>query len=166
MKRLVFSLLLLPVVISSCSSVNDLSNENLALIESYIQAVENLDYETMTFLLDEDHLGLGPSFGDSIGKAQAVENWKHNVENLYEKIDYTLSRNAAITITSGENQGDWITNWAELYITYKDNRGAVAIWADSIYQIKNDMIVKSYTFYNEADALEQLCNVFINPNDL
>jgi hypothetical protein len=165
MKKLALLLLFLPFVMS-CSSVSNHSEENLALIEKYVQAVENLDHDTMASLLDENYLGLGPSYGDSIGKEQAVENWKYNVDNLYEKIDYTRSRNAAITITSGENQGEWISNWAELFITYKDNRGTVAIWANSIYQIENDKIVKSYTFYNEADALQQLGYVFINPNDL
>ena len=31
---------------------------------------------------------------------------------------------------------------------------------------KNGKIIKSLTFYNEADALEQLGYVFINPEDL
>jgi hypothetical protein len=122
MKKLALLLLFLPFVMS-CSSVSNHSEENLALIEKYVQAVENLDHDMMASLLDENYLGLGPSYGDSIRKEQAVENWKYNVDNLYEKIDYTRSRNAAITITSGENQGEWISNWAELFITYKDNRG-------------------------------------------
>ena len=166
MKKLILPLLLLPFVISSCTSVNNHSEENLALIQNYIQAVENLDYDTMDSVLDENYIGLGPSYGDSIGKADAIANWKFNVQNLYEKIDYSRSRNATITVVSGENQGDWISNWAELHITYKDDRGSVIIWANSIYQIVNGKIVKSYTFYNEADALEQLGYVFINPNNL
>lgn len=166
MKKLIFPLVLITFAMYGCSSGSDHSEENIALVEKYIQAVEDLDHDAMENLLDDNYLGLGPSYGDSIGKAQAVINWKENVDNLYEKIDYTRSRNAAVVISSGENQGDWVTNWAELHITYKDDRGTVIIWANSIYQIENDKIVKSYTFYNEADALEQLGYVFINPNDL
>lgn len=166
MKNQIPLLILLSATIWGCTSVNEHSAENLDIVENYIHAVEELDHDAMDSLLDENYLGLGPSYGDSIGKSQAIENWKSNVENLYEKIDYTRSRNAAITIVSGENQGDWIANWAELNITYKDDRGTVVIWANSIYQIENKKIVKSYTFYNEADALEQLGYVFINPNDL
>lgn len=166
MKKIILPLVLMTLVMYACSSVSDHSEENIALVEKYIKAVEDLDHDAMENMLDDNYLGLGPSFGDSIGKAQAVINWKNNVDNLYEKIAYTRSRNAAVVISSGENQGDWVTNWAELQITYKDGRGKVVIWANSIYQIENGKILKSYTFYNEADALEQLGYVFINPNDL
>ena len=148
-----------------CSSIGDNSEKNLALVEKYVAGVENLDFEIMESILADDYLGLGPSIGDSIGKAQAVENWKLNVEILYEKIEYQRSRNTAVTVTTGDNQGEWVSNWAELYIEYKNDEGSVTIWANTIYKIENDQIVKSFTFYNEADALRQLGYVFYNPND-
>lgn len=166
MKKLIFTLLILPLLILSCTKEGDDSKENLALIKNYIQAVENLDYDTMETVLDDNYLGLGPSYGDSIGKVAAIKNWKYNVEHLYETIDYSRSRNAALSIADGENQGEWVSNWAELHISYKGDKESVIIWANSIYQIKDNKIVKSYTFYNEADALEQLGYVFINPNNL
>ena len=165
MKKLLYLTLLLPLTMG-CSSIGDNSEKNLALVEKYIAGVENMDYDVMESILADDYLGLGPSIGDSIGKAQAIENWKLNVETLYERIEYQRSRNTAVTITTGDNQGEWVSNWAELYIEYKNDRGAVTIWANSIYEIENMQIVKSYTFYNEADALRQLGYVFYNPNDL
>jgi hypothetical protein len=104
MKKLLYLTLLLPLMMS-CSSLNDNSEKNLALVEKYVAGVENLDFDIMESILADDYLGLGPSIGDSIGKAQAVENWKLNVETLYEKIEYQRSRNAAVTITTGDNQG-------------------------------------------------------------
>ncbi|PZX55580.1 nuclear transport factor 2 family protein [Algoriphagus chordae] len=166
MKNIIFPLLLSSFLIASCNTLNDHSEENISLIENYIKAVEDLDHDSMEAMLDENYLGLGPSYGDSVGKSQAVQNWKHNVDNLYEKIEYIHSKNAAIKITTGDNQGDWVANWSELHITYKAEKAKVIIWANSIYQIENNKIVKSYTFYNEADALNQLGYVFINPNDL
>jgi len=165
MKKSAFIFLLLPLMIA-CTSIGNKAEKNVALIEKYVSAVENLDYNIMELVLAEDYKGLGPSIGDSIGKAQAIENWKTNVEDLYEKIEYQRSRNVAVTITSGQDKGDWVSNWAQLYIVYKNDRGAVTIWANTIYRIENNKIVKSYTFYNEADALRQLGLVFINPNDL
>ena len=155
MKKSAFILLLLPFMIA-CASIGNNSEKNLALVEKYVNAVENMDYKAMESLLAEDYLGLGPSFGDSIGKVQAVENWKYNVENLYEKIEYQRSRMVAVSITSGDNQGEWVSNWAELHIIYKKDIGAVTIWANTIYLIEDNEIAKSYTFYNEADALRQL----------
>ena len=166
MKKLLnLTLLLLPLMMS-CGSMGDNSEDNLALVEKYIAGVENMEYDIMESILADDYQGLGPSIGDSIGKAQAIENWQLNVETLYELIEYQRSRSTAVTVTSGDNQGEWVSNWAELYIEYKNDIGAVTIWANTIYKIENNQIVKSYTFYNEADALRQLGYVFYNPNDL
>lgn len=164
MKKILYLTLLLALM-TSCGSMGDNSELNLALIEKYIAGVENMDYEIMETILAEDYQGLGPSIGDTIGKAQAIENWKLNVETLYKKIEYKRSRTTAVTVTSGDNQGEWVSNWAELYIEYQ-NGGEVTIWANTIYKIENMQIVKSYTFYNEADALRQLGYIFYNPNVL
>lgn len=162
------SLLLLGLLstLFACNSGNKVSQANIELIENYITAVEGMDTDAMNAYLAEDYVGLGPSYGDTINKMGAVENWKKNVEQLYEKIEYKRSRNVPTNVDSGENQGDWVSNWAELEITFRDNRGTVTIWTNTIYQIADGKIVKSYTFYNEADALRQLGYVFINPNDL
>ena len=165
MKKIVLTLLLMTIMFS-CSTTNKKAEINTALIEKYVQAVEDLDFTAMETMLDDNYVGLGPSFTDSIRKKEVVESWKHNFENLYESISYNRSKNVAVTITSGDNQGEWVSNWAELNIVYKTNKKAVTIWANTIYLIKNNKIVKSYSFYNEADVLEQLGYVFINPNDL
>lgn len=164
MKKLFLMLLGLPLVVG-CASIDTNSEKNLALIDKYIQAVESLDYETMASCLDENYMGLGPARSDSINKPQALENWKYLVENSYESIKYKRSRNITANITTGDNQGEWVSNWAELEIKYKDESETVIIWANTIYQIENEKIVKSYTLYNEADVLEQLGYVFINLYD-
>ncbi len=91
---------------------------------------------------------------------------KINFEHLYENIDYDRSRSIAVTVPDGPEKGEWVSTWAELTITYKEDQNRVRLWTNSIYQIENGKIVKSYTFYNEADAMEQLGYVFINPDDL
>ena len=85
---------------------------------------------------------------------------------LQELFFYEISRNITESIPDGKNQGEWVSNYAQLSITYKDGRGPVKIWANTIYRIENGKIVKSYTFYNEADALRQLGYVFVNPDEL
>ena len=153
MKHFILTIIL-GMFLIGCTSNN--YSENVALIEKYIQSVESQDYEVMEAMLDENYLGLGPSYGDSIRKPAALENWKYNIENLYENIKYNRSRSAAIIVSDGEHQGEWVSNWAELTITYKGDMGEVTIWANTVYQIENAKIIKSITFYNEADALYQL----------
>ena len=163
MRKLIFAIMLLPVLFSCNSENND--EQSIKIIEKYVESVENLDYKSMADLLSDDYLGLGPSFGDSIRKEQAVENWKFYSQNLYKKIHYSKSRNAVVRISDGENKGKWISNWAELEIEYKDGN-KITLWANTNYQIIEGKIAKSYTFYNEADGLRQMGYVFIDPKDL
>lgn len=155
MKNLIF-LAVLIISLVGCNSTSEKKNtENIDLVKSYVQAVENLDFESMSIFLDDNYLGMGPSYGDSIGKSDAVENWKWSVENLYEKIKYDRSRFAAVRIPDGDNKGDWVGNWAELTIDFK-NGSSATIWANTNYLVDNGKIVRSFTFYNEADVLRQL----------
>jgi hypothetical protein len=153
MKRLLIILVgmgLLP----ACNVQN--SSVNTEIIQLYVEAVEAKDYSAMEELLAEDYMGYGPSYRDSTNKKAALENWKYNIEQLYERISYERSQIVALTIPSGPNQGEWVANWAEVKIKYKDGRGPIIIWANSNYKIENGKISRSYTFYNEADALRQL----------
>jgi hypothetical protein len=163
-----FSVLMISVlgVFMSCNPAADNSAANVAVVDKYIQAVEAEDYEVMASLLDENYLGMGPSFGDSINREDALASWKENVANLYDKIEYRRSQTAPIYINEGPNKGEWVSNFAELKITYKGDKGSVIIWANTNYKVANGKITASLTFYNEADALRQLGYVFINPNEL
>jgi hypothetical protein len=159
----VFYLLVIAPVLFSCSKGTQ-NAETIAVIESYVEAVENLDYSTMESLLDDNYQGLGPSYTDSVTKKQALENWKFNTENLYEGIQYNRIQNAPVKITDGPNQGNWVSSWAELKITYKSG-DQVTIWANTAYRVENGKIVKTFTFYNEADAYRQLGYGFVNFNE-
>lgn len=159
-------LLVVLVSIAGCTVPNKHADANTALIDKYVQAVQNLDYVSMEDMLADNYMGFGPSYNDSISKEQAIANWKSNVENLYESITYSKSRNMAQFVPDGENAGEWVSNWAELTIVYKKDKRKVTLWTNTIYRIENNKIVKSYSFYNEADVLEQLGYVFINPDDL
>lgn len=162
LKNLIIAILIIPVVVS-CSVDCNSTKKNIDIVDKYVNAVESLDFEVMESLLDDDYIGLGPSYNDSIGKEQAVLNWKYNIENLYESIKYNRMQLAPVKIEEGYNKGEWVSGWSELNITYKSGE-SVVIWANTAYKIENGKIVKSFTFYNEADALEQLGYVFIDLN--
>jgi hypothetical protein len=163
MKNLII-LTALAIGLTACTSDNTKQQaENIELVKGYVAAVENLDFESMGNYLDVNYLGMGPSYGDSIGKMEAVENWQWCVENLYEKISYTRSKFAAVTIPDGDNKGEWVANWAEMNIVFQDSIGEVTVWANSNYLIENGKIKRSITFYNEADVLRQLGFVMVYP---
>ena len=157
-------IILFVIIVFACGSKNH--EANISVVKQYVNAVEKLDYTVMESLLAENYQGYGPSVGDAIGKIAAVESWKKNVDDLYKKIEYQRMQVAGVTIVEGPNQGDWVAHWAELKIDYKDDKGSVTIWANTNYKVENGKIVKSFTFYNEADVLEQLGYVFINPSNL
>ena len=154
MKRLMLSGLLIAAM-AACSSPTNKEKENIAIVERYIEAVENLDYQTMSSLLSEEYMGFGPSYGDSITREAALENWKYEADNIYDKIEYRKSTNVAMKVSSGRGKGDWVANWAELYIRDKSGR-EVTIWANNVYKIDEGKISRSLSFYNEMDALRQL----------
>jgi hypothetical protein len=166
MKKLSLAFLTLLVVSSCVNKEQKVAKENVTLIENYIKSVENLDFNAMGDLLDDSYLGIGPSVNDSINKPEAIESWKYNVENLYESIKYTKSRTFAVYVPDGQGKGNWVANWAETHVVYKEGQGDVTVLTNTIYKIENSKIVESYTFYNEADVLEQLGYVFINVNNL
>lgn len=165
MKKIFLPLLVFVLAIS-CTTQNNSTKENEDLVNSYVKAVQDYDTATMESLLADNYEGFGPSSKDKIDKKGAIKSWKESVENLYESIHYSKSRIIAVNVPNGENKGEWVSNWAELKIVYKKDKKAVTIWANTVYKIENHKISKSFTFYNEADVLEQLGYVFINPNDL
>lgn len=151
--------------LSACQDGADNLAANRDLVQDYVSAVASMDVLAMEQYLSEDYVGHGPSIDDQTNKEQALAGWKENVANLYEKIEYNQSKVLAVTIDEGENAGEWVSHWANLSITYQSGE-MVNILANSIYQVEGGKIVRSYTFYNEADALRQLGYVFINPNNI
>jgi len=159
MKQLII-LAAISIGLFSCNSGTTDKNktENLAIAKKYMEAVETNNAAIMDSLLADNYMGYGPSVSDSINKADAISNWKHNAANLYESVKYTRHQNMALTVGEGEqaDPGDWVSNWAYLTIKYKDGRGPVNVWVNAVYKIENGKIARSRTFYNEADVLRQL----------
>ncbi len=165
MKQLILLVALSANLLSCTSPADKTSNESLTIAKKYMEAVETNNTAAMDSLLADNYMGYGPSVGDSTNKADALKNWKDNTENLYESIKYTRYQNIAVTVKEGEEAeaGDWVSNWAYLTIKYKDGRGPVNVWVNAVYKIENGKIVRSRTFYNEADVLRQLGYVNVLP---
>jgi len=144
---------------------NKQSEENLTLVNKFFKAVENLDTAAMSAVLADNYKGYGPSIGDSLGKTEILENWKYNFDHYYASIKYNRFQDIASDISenNGAEPGEWVSNWAYCSIKYKDGRGPINIWVNSVYKIENGKISKSRVFYNEADWLRQLGYRLIKP---
>jgi len=129
---------------------------NLAIARKYMNAVETKNLSVIDSLLADNYMGYGPSIGDSINKEGAILNTKFLMDNLYESFEYTRHKEIAVTVKEGEVKGDWVLNWAYLTLKFKDGRGPVYLWVNIVYRIENGKIVRSRTFYNEADVMRQL----------
>jgi hypothetical protein len=148
----------------SCNNTNQgVNTDNISVVERYAAAVQNKNVDSMAALLADDYIGYGPSFTDSINKADAITNWRNLVANLYDSIRYTRSVNLAAKITDGPHPGDYVSSWSSVRITYKNGRGPVNLLVNVIYRIENGKITLSRTFYDEADAMRQLGYQFIPP---
>jgi hypothetical protein len=145
--------------------VDKSKEENIALVNKYLSAIENHDTVTMASVMADDYKGYGPSVGDSAGKQEVLENWKYNLDHYFSSIKYNQFQNFAATMTkeSDAHPGEWVSNWAYCDIKYKDGRGPIHIWVNSIYKIENGKIARSRVFYNEADWLRQLGYRFVKP---
>lgn len=163
MRKSIFIILVIPILFS-CSNADHKAQSNIAIVEAYIDVVENLDPEGMAEFLADDYIGYGPSHDNSIGKEDVINNWKELTKDLYKSIEYTKTRNIAVIIEDGENQGEWVSNWAELTIVYQQDNSKINLWANTLYQVDDGLIIKSYTIYNEADALRQLGYYFTKNN--
>jgi hypothetical protein len=144
---------------------NNHSEENQMLVNKFLSAVESLDTAAMSAELADNYKGYGPSIGDSLGRSEILENWKYNFDHYYASIKYNRYQNISATIKENNDAeaGDWVSNWAYCSIKYKDGRGPIYLWVNSVYKIENGKITRSRVFYNEADWLRQLGYKFIKP---
>ena len=151
-------------LIASCSdSDHATNNESISVVQKYVQAVQSKNVDSMAALLSDDYIGYGPSFTDSINKADAVASWKDLVANLYDSFQFTRSFDLASKVTEGPRPGDYVSSWSSVRITYKNGKGPVNLFVNVIYRIENGKIAMSRTFYDEADAMRQLGYQFVPP---
>ena len=142
------------------------SDENLALVNKFFAAIENQDTVAMSSLMADNYKGYGPSIGDSAGKHEYLENWKYNFDHYFASIKYNRYQNIAATIANNNDAepGDWVSNWTNVSVKYRDGKGPVSIWVNSVFKIENGKILKCRVFYNEADWFRQLGYHLVHPS--
>lgn len=159
MKHIILPFVAMVTLLACNNAGNQQDSQSIAVVEKYKAAVEAKDIKAMDSLLADNYMGYGPSVNDSINKADAMANWKYNVDNLYESITFSNMQNLPKTVTEnagGLMPGNWVSSWSLATFKYKDGRGPVQMWVNVEYRIENGKIVYTRTFYDEADVERQL----------
>ena len=157
MKYSLLSAFIIMLGLAACQSSGDGAGKaNVEVVEKYVQAVIDKDSDAMAALLADNYEGYGPSLGDTISRAEAMQNWELNTSELYESINYDRIRLLPVTVSDGPNPGDYVSMYSIVSINFQGELGSVKTWANTVYKIENGKIATTYTFYNEMDVLEQL----------
>lgn len=154
-KLTLISAFILALIFSACNVTDKQAQGNLELVEKFQQAITNHNVEVIKDILADNYVGYGPSIGDSMKKDDAILNWDYNMQHLYERLEFKRIENIAITNNNEQRKGEWVSSWGKMYLKFKDLGNESTIWANTIYKIEDGKIVKSFIFYNEADALRQ-----------
>ena len=101
----------LETLVTNCSKPDN-SEKKITIVEKYVQYVTSQDSESNAILIDDNYLGVKPSYGDLIRKSASLENREDNITYLCDRIAYNKSKKAAFTITEGDNKGKWASNSA------------------------------------------------------
>jgi len=166
MKKLSFYLIvmLFTIVMASCSTGTTESGINTDILSvgtKFMNAWHDKDTSAMSRLLADDFIGMGPSSGDSMNKAEALAKWKGIMDHV-DAIDIVGNFNAAAKVSEGDNAGDYVTSWARTNIKYKDGK-TVHLTVNYIFRVKDGKINRSISFVNEADSMRQLGYQFVPP---
>jgi hypothetical protein len=152
------------LLLASCAERDKrINRDDFAVVERYTQAIQNRNVDSISTLLADDYMGYGPSFKDTINKADAIANWKSLAGTLYDSIQYNNTVNIASKVPDGPHPGDYVSSWSSVKITYKNGKGPVNLLVNVIYRVENGKITLSRTFYNEADSMRQLGYDFVPP---
>ena len=130
--------------IALCSGQGKI-DEDIAVVDKYIQAVQSNNAQAVRNLLDNSYVGYLPSLSDSIGKEQALANLTYESEHLYEKIEYVQNVHLSVRGIDSPQSSSLVSDSCLVKITYKDGRGSVFFKLLVDYRIAKGKITFSRT---------------------
>ncbi len=137
--------------------------ENQALGLKYFDAVAKGDIGTMTDVLADNFMQVGPGTKDSVSRPAMLVNWKQAWDQEYSSMSYDRYAILTKTVKEGRVAGDWVLDWGKLTMNYKNGKPSVTIWYHSAMRIKNGKIERQRIFFDVADVLTQQGYTFSLP---
>lgn len=152
--------------VSEDADVSDLppeGEEQIQLVENYIDALLSKDLTTMESMLSEDYMGYGPAINDSSDRAQTIETWKTNWDSVYTSIEYEIVHRIFTNSGEGRAAGDWVSEWGIVTANYIDGSESVTFWFNGVYRVTDGKIDRSRGIYDTGDIMEQQGFEFVPP---
>jgi limonene-1,2-epoxide hydrolase len=135
--------------------------EQIQLVDNYIDALLHKDFLTMESLLSEEYIGIGPAVNDSTDRAQTLESWKTNWDILYTSIDFDRKHKL---FTKSADDLDWVCEWAVITLNYIDGRESVTFWWNGVFRVTENKIDVSIVFFDSGDIMAQQGFEFVPPS--
>ncbi len=129
--------------------------ENQALGLKYFDAMIKGDVATMTDLVADNFMQVGPGTKDSVARPAMLVNWKLAWEQDYTSMSYDRYAILTKTVKEGRVAGDWVLDWGKLTMNYKNGKPSITVWYHSAMRIKNGKIERQRIFFDVADLLTQ-----------
>ncbi len=109
--------------IALCSGKRQI-DQDISVVEKYIQAVQSNNVQAVRKLLDDSYVGYLPSLSNSIGKEQVLANLIYESERVYEKIEYVQNVHLSVSGIDDPQSSRLVSDSCVVKITYKDGRGS------------------------------------------
>jgi predicted ester cyclase len=134
------------------------------IVYAYIDAVLNKDFTAMDTMLAPNFMAYGPAVTDSVNKSQEIDSWKKEWAETYDSITYNRITTVFKHIDSGNFAGDWVSDWANITLKYKNGKTA-KFGLNEVYKVVNSKIVLSSAYYDAAGIMKQLGYTFVPPKE-
>jgi hypothetical protein len=167
MKKLFLALtLILLAGMTACNKAdekqNALNDQNKVVVDKFIQAIVTGNVAIMDSLMAENYMEYGPSRTDSATKTQVLENAKKAWAEQYAGMKYNRWVALAESVKFEEME-NWVHEWGDVSITYKNGTPAVNFWIHGDFKVVDGKIRTYYAYYNVADILAQMGYTFEPP---
>lgn len=125
---------------------NPTATEDIKVVDDYINALMANKMDMAASLVADDHIGSGPSAGETQTKAEGIATWEANHKvRTNQKNDFVRN---SFRVVGGDLEGDWVSVWG----TYSYTQNAVDVVLPYQYtaEIKDGKIQRSVIYYDRA----------------
>lgn len=124
---------------------------NMALVNSFIDAIITNKPEALKGLVTDDYMFLGPSAKDSVNVDQLAANWAV-VDSLRSNQDPGIIVMTSLVANEGDLKGDWVHVWGNYTANVKGSDFSYNVPWHQVHQVVDGKIARTRTWYDRLDS--------------